>query len=57
MRKVFLGIDTSNYKTSAALFCPDTLQWQSEGSLLPVKNGELGLRQSDALVMSLTDAR
>ncbi len=51
MRKVFLGIDTSNYKTSAALFCPDTLQWQSEGSLLPVKNGELGLRQSDALFM------
>lgn len=51
MRKVFLGIDTSNYKTSAALFYPDTLQWQSEGSLLPVKNGELGLRQSDALFM------
>ena len=58
MRKVFLGIDTSNYKTSAALFWPDTNSWQSEGSLLPVKNGELGLRQSEALfahVRSLPD--
>ena len=51
MHKVFLGIDTSNYKTSAALFWPDTNRWQSEGKLLPVKNGELGLRQSDALFM------
>jgi len=53
MRKVFLGIDTSNYKTSAALFWPDTQKWQSEGRLLPVKNGELGLRQSDALFMHI----
>ena len=51
MHKVFLGIDTSNYKTSAALFWPDSNRWQSEGKLLPVKNGELGLRQSDALFM------
>ena len=53
MRKGFLGIDTSNYKTSAALFCPEDGRWQSCGKLLPVKNGELGLRQSDALFMHL----
>jgi len=53
MRKAFLGLDTSNYKTSAALYFPDNGQWQSEGSLLPVKEGELGLRQSDALFLHL----
>lgn len=48
MHKV-LGIDTSNYTTSAALF-----HWQ-DGTvrhvkkLLPVKSGQLGLRQSDAV--------
>ena len=42
-----LGIDTSNYTTSSAV-------WQNgsgtqQKKLLPVKQGELGLRQSDAV--------
>jgi N6-L-threonylcarbamoyladenine synthase len=45
----FLGIDTSNYTTSAALYISeDNLIVQSK-KLLPVKEGELGLRQSDAV--------
>ncbi len=42
-----LGIDTSNYTTSAAVF--DGLDGVNEGRLLDVRPGELGLRQSDAL--------
>lgn len=46
---LYLGIDTSNYTTSAALFDSVTQQvWQSR-SLLPVKAGEKGIRQSDAV--------
>lgn len=43
-----LGIDTSNYTTSAAVFRTDGTG-RNEGRLLTVKEGELGLRQSDAL--------
>ncbi len=43
-----LGIDTSNYTTSAAVYRPDGTG-RNEGRLLTVKEGELGLRQSDAL--------
>lgn len=46
---VYLGIDTSNYRTSAALFHADTLAWQNEGRLLDVPAGAIGLRQSEAL--------
>ncbi|XOQ48912.1 MAG: N(6)-L-threonylcarbamoyladenine synthase [Eubacteriales bacterium] len=42
-----LGIDTSNYTTSAALFQNGEIR--QEKMLLPVKQGELGLRQSDAV--------
>ena len=42
-----LGIDTSNYTTSAAVF--DGGAGVNEGRLLDVRPGELGLRQSDAL--------
>jgi len=42
-----LGIDTSNYTTSAALYKDGTINQQK--MLLPVKQGELGLRQSDAV--------
>ena len=47
--KYFLGIDTSNYRTSAAVCdeCGNVIR--SIRRLLPVKDGELGLRQSDAL--------
>ncbi|MEA4932132.1 MAG: DNA-binding protein, partial [Lawsonibacter sp.] len=42
-----LGLDTSNYTTSAAVF--DGREGRNEGILLEVRPGELGLRQSDAL--------
>lgn len=45
----FLGIDTSNYTTSLALYnCSNNIIVQSK-KLLPVKEGQLGLRQSDAV--------
>lgn len=43
----YLGIDTSNYTTSVAVF--DGLRVKQKKLLLPVKEGEKGLRQSDAL--------
>ena len=46
---VYLGIDTSNYTTSAALYDPDSGRLVSRRRLLPVGDGERGLRQSDAL--------
>lgn len=44
-----LGIDTSNYTTSAALFNGETLQYVNSRRLLDVDEGSVGLRQSDAL--------
>lgn len=44
-----LGIDTSNYTTSAALFDTETMTVVQEKMLLPVKKGEKGIRQSDAV--------
>lgn len=45
----FLGIDTSNYTTSAALYDTERCQIYQAKRLLPVKPGEAGLRQSDAV--------
>ena len=42
-----IGIDTSNYTTSIAYF--DGVGGENCSKLLPVKQGELGLRQSDAV--------
>ena len=42
-----IGIDTSNYTTSIAFF--DGIGGENCSRLLPVKQGELGLRQSDAV--------
>lgn len=42
-----IGIDTSNYTTSIAFF--DGTEGENCGKLLPVKQGQLGLRQSDAV--------
>ena len=42
-----IGIDTSNYTTSIAYF--DGIYGENCSRLLPVKQGELGLRQSDAV--------
>ncbi len=44
-----LGIDTSNYTSSAALFDSESGEIIQSRQLLPVKEGELGLRQSDAV--------
>ncbi len=49
MRSLFLGLDTSNYKTSAGLYCPEDGFFRACGKLLEVPLGCLGLRQSDAL--------
>ena len=46
---VSLGIDTSNYTTSVALFDSSCNKLISKKKLLPVKKGEKGLRQSDAV--------
>ncbi len=48
-RKIILGIDTSNYTTSAALMYDDGELIANIKRPLPVKEGERGLRQSDAL--------
>jgi len=45
----YLGIDTSNYTTSVAVYDSDTDCFVNEKKLLPVKSGEKGLRQSDAV--------
>ena len=43
----YIGFDTSNYTTSVAYF--DGVSGVNCSKLLPVKQGELGLRQSDAV--------
>ena len=40
----FLGIDTSNYTTSAAIYDDEKNNAVQEKMLLPVKSGECGLR-------------
>ena len=49
MSRWYLGIDTSNYRTSAAIFDAEHTTWQNSGRLLDVPDGAIGLRQSDAL--------
>ena len=44
-----LGIDTSNYTTSACIYDSETGEVFQQKLLLPVKEGEKGLRQSDAV--------
>lgn len=46
---MILGFDTSNYTTSVALFDTKLKKVTNLKKLLPVKQGELGLRQSDAV--------
>ena len=47
--KLFLGIDTSCYTTSIAVFNLTNNTIESHKQLLPVKQGSLGLRQSEML--------
>ena len=49
MSHFYLGIDTSNYTTSVALVDENANVVFNRKQLLPVKLGECGLRQSDAL--------
>ncbi len=49
MSKLYLGIDTSNYTSSCAVYDPEEDSFDSEKQLLPVALGQLGLRQSDAV--------
>jgi N6-L-threonylcarbamoyladenine synthase len=48
-RKIVLGIDTSNYTTSVALMYSDGELIANIKRPLPVKDGERGLRQSEAV--------
>lgn len=49
MSSYTLGIDTSNYATSLAVFNTAGEVVCAKKRFLPVKEGQLGLRQSDAL--------
>ena len=49
VKNEYLGIDTSNYTTSVALLTSDGME--SRRRLLPVRQGERGLRQSDAVFL------
>lgn len=46
---IYLGIDTSNYTTSAAVYDSVSNVIIHKRKFLPVKSGQLGLRQSDAV--------
>lgn len=53
---IYLGIDTSNYKTSVAIYEPDSDSFVADiRRLLSVKEGELGLRQSEALFQHIKE--
>ena len=45
----YLGIDTSNYTTSVCLYDSDSGEVISRRKLLPVRQGEKGIRQSEAV--------
>ena len=49
MKDLILGLDTSNYTTSTALMTIDGELIANLKAPLPVKAGECGLRQSDAV--------
>lgn len=51
MAEYVLGIDTSNYTTSAALYSKETGEMFSKTQLLHVEKGQKGLRQSDAVFL------
>ncbi|MCD8005652.1 MAG: peptidase M22 [Oscillospiraceae bacterium] len=46
---IYLGIDTSNYTTSAAIYDSELRTVRQNKKLLSVKAGEVGLRQSEAV--------
>ena len=48
---MYLGIDTSNYRTSAALISSDGQVAAQKAILLDVPEGKRGLRQSEAFFL------
>ncbi|MBR2303609.1 MAG: peptidase M22 [Ruminococcus sp.] len=48
---ITVGFDTSNYTTSAAVLDTSDMSVRNVKRLLPVKDGERGLRQSDAVFL------
>ena len=48
---IIAGFDTSNYTTSAAVLDTADMSVRNVRQLLPVKSGERGLRQSDAVFL------
>ena len=50
-RNIYAGIDTSNYSTSAAVYHACDNNIVHDRLLLPVKKGNIGLRQSDAVFL------
>ena len=54
---LILGIDTSNYTTSCALFDSEKRTVAQRKRLLPVKAGEKGLRQSDSVFTTRCSSR
>ncbi len=46
-----LGMDTSNYTTSAAVWQPGQNRLTTAGRLLPVRDGAIGLQQSEAVFL------
>ncbi len=55
-RKLFLGIDTSNYTTSVSLADESGKILLNHKQILAVKQGERGLRQSDAVFQHIKNA-
>ncbi|WP_028987013.1 O-sialoglycoprotein endopeptidase [Thermicanus aegyptius] len=53
MKEAYLGIDTSNYRTSVCMVGPGGEILFEARELLPVPAGERGLRQSEALFIHL----
>ena len=51
----YLGLDTSNYTTSAAIVDQDGVIIRDERKVLSIKPGERGLRQSEALFQHISN--
>ena len=56
-RPAAVGFDTSNYRTSAAAVTPDGELLVNHRELLPVSEGERGLRQSEAVFAHVRQLR
>ena len=48
MPERFLGIDTSNYRTSAAIYNAETGEWVNRGGLLTVPEGAVPAYRASA---------